>query len=339
MLLKRMSEASGLPGQEWEIRDIIKDELKARNIEFATDALGNVIAHVPGSGPKVMLAAHMDEVGLVITGFDRSGLLKLRVIGGIDERILVSKTVVIGKDKVKGVIGAKAIHLQEPEERERPLKVDSLFIDIGASSKEDAQKMVKLGDGAVFATGFEYFGDGMMKGKAFDDRSGCYMILESLAPQPKLDLYGVFTVQEEIGTRGAWVSAYSVAPDFAIVLECTSASDVPGTKEHEQSTELGKGPVISFMDQSMIANPAVLRFVLNAAEELGIDYQFKRAVVGGTDGGRISLTKEGIPTVVISLPCRYIHSTAGILCRKDLDNTIALVNGILRYLNERGLPM
>lgn len=343
MLLGRLSEAFGLPGQEDEVRAIIKEELSLRGVGFRADAIGNVITEptARGRGPRVMVAAHMDEVGLVITGFERTGLLRCKPIGGMDDRVLVSKTVNIGPDKVPGVIGAKAIHLQEPEERARAIKSDSLYIDIGVSSKEEAQKHVKLGDGAAFLTSYEEIGQGMAKGKAFDDRVGCALLLNLHSdPTPSgLDIYGAFTVQEEVGTRGAWVAAYSIDPDFAIVLECTSASDVPETLAHQCPSSLGKGPAISFMDSSLVVNPRAMRALVETAEESGVPFQLKQTTAGGTDGGRINTTRQGVPTVVISVPCRYLHSPVSLVSLADYEMAGRLLSAFLCRLGERGLPV
>lgn len=333
MLLKRLSEAFGPSGYEKDVRRVLQDELQNHVNEWQRDALGNLIAVKPAaSGPKVMLAAHMDECGLMISSIDSSGLLRFRKVGGLDDRVLVSKTVLIGDKRVPGVIGAKAIHLQRPEERSQVIPFRSLYIDIGAKKKEEAAAMVKVGDYVVFDTKFDTFGDGMVKGKAFDDRAGCTVLAEVLKEEYNVPVYGAFTVQEEIGLRGAGVAAYAVDPDLAIVLEGTTCSDTPGSEEHGDCTNLGGGPAISIMDSSVISNKKMVAELVRLAEENNIPYQFKRSVTGGSDAGRINQTKTGVPVVVISVPCRYIHSPVSVLQLSDLEYAIQLVKLFLRSI-------
>ena len=208
MLLKRLTEASGLPGMENEVRDIIRDEVKDIVDEMWTDALGNLITYKKGkeAGPAIMLAAHMDEVGLMITYIKDNGLLSFKPLGGVDPRVLVSKKVLIGSDKVPGVIGSKPIHLQQPNERKKAIPLKNLYIDIGAKDDKEAKKLVEVGDGAVFDTEFSEMGDGHAKGKAFDDRIGCSILIEMLKRDHNLPMFAVFTVQEEVGLRGASVA-------------------------------------------------------------------------------------------------------------------------------------
>lgn len=337
MLLKRLSEAFGVSGAEHEVRNILREELSQYG-EIKTDTLGNLFVDKKGSlSTKLMLASHMDEVGLMITGIDKNGWLKFNTVGGIDPRVLVSKTVVVGTEKIKGIIGSKAIHLQEPNERNIPLKIRNLYIDIGANDKSDAERMVRIGDYAVFDTEFEVYGDNKIKGKAFDDRVGCYIISTLLKKQYKLPITAAFTVQEEVGLRGSAVAAYSVNPDIAIVVEGTFASDVPDTDETKYCTTIGKGPAITFMDRTYIANRNILDRVTQIAEKYNIPYQFKKVASGGTDGGRIQLTREGIPTIVIAVPCRYIHSPVSIASLEDIKNTINLVDAIITDIQERGV--
>ncbi|TYP59862.1 M42 family metallopeptidase [Thermosediminibacter litoriperuensis] len=338
MLLKELTEAFGVSGAEDEVRNILKREIESL-AQFRTDALGNLLFEKPGKGkrPKIMLAAHMDEVGLMITSIGKNGWLKFDTVGGIDDRILVSKTVVIGPQKVKGVIGAKAIHLQEPKERETALKSKNLYIDIGAKDKEDAEKKVKVGDYAVFDSQFERIGSDLIKAKALDDRIGCYIITEILKKDYDLVISGAFTVQEEIGRRGSAAAAYAIEPDMAIVIEGTFAADVPENKEEGYSTTLGKGPAVTLMDKTYIADRRLVDRVLQVAERKGIPCQLRRTAFGGTDAGSIHTTKEGIPTIVISVPCRYIHSPAGLASLTDIQNAIDLIDALIIDFQERGL--
>lgn len=337
MLLKQLSDAFGVSGAENEVRDILRQDLS--NVgKTKTDALGNLFIEKTAKydKPSLMLCAHMDEVGLMIKYIENNGLLRFDTVGGIDDRILVSKNVIVGSDKIKGVIGAKAIHLQEPRERETPLKSKNLYIDIGAKNKEDAEKKVKIGDYAVFDTEFKAIDD-IIIGKALDDRIGCYVISEILKKTYDIPITGTFTVQEEIGLRGSATAAYAVNPDFAIVVEGTFASDVPDTKEEAYCTTMGKGPAITFMDRTYIAEKELINWVIKLAENHNIPYQYKRTAFGGTDGGRICTTRDGIPAIIFSVPCRYIHSPAAIADSQDIKHTIALIDVIIRNIKERGI--
>lgn len=333
MLLKRLSEAFGPSGYEQEVRTILQEELTDHVSEWQRDALGNLIAVKPAAdGPRVMVAAHMDEVGLMISHVDEAGLLHFHKVGGIDDRVLVSKPVLVGKERIPGVIGAKAIHLQRPEERTQVLPHRSLFIDIGAKNKDEALAKIKIGDYVIFDTKYGEFGVGLAKGKAFDDRAGCVVLTEILKDNYSFPLYGAFTVQEELGLRGAGVAAYAIEPDLAIVLEGTTCNDVSGIDEHEYSTVLGGGPSITFMDGTSIGNKAMIQELVRLAQENNIPYQFKRTLTGGNDAGRINVSRAGVPVVAVSMPCRYIHSPVSVLSLADLQNTLALVKLFLRSI-------
>ncbi|MCL4425400.1 MAG: M42 family metallopeptidase [Firmicutes bacterium] len=339
MLLKRLSEALGVSGNEHEVREIIKEAIKDQVDEIRVDTLGNLRA-VKGKGksPRVMVAAHMDEVGLMISWIEKSGLLRFRKVGGIDDRVLVSKTVLVGKDRIPGVIGAKAIHLQDPRERETPLKYEDLYIDIGAKSKEEAEKKVKLGDFAAFATCYEEFGQRKAKGKAFDDRVGCTVLMEALKGQYEFELNAVFTVQEEVGLRGAAVAAYDLDPQMGLVLEGTTCSDTPGTDPEGYATEVGKGPALSLMDASSIANKKMVQEMVRLAQENGLPYQFRRTTMGGNDAGRIHLTRQGVPSASLSVPCRYIHSPVSVISLDDLENAVKLLGLFLKTVEQGFRP-
>lgn len=338
MLLKKLSESPGVSSDEKEVRDLIKENLANNADEYWTDSMGNLIA-VKGKekkGPRVMLSAHMDEIGLMISKITDSGLLKFKPVGGIDQRVLVSKQVIVGSKKIPGVIGAKAIHLQKEDERDNPIPIEEMYIDIGTNSKEESEKIIEPGDFVVFNTKFSYLGTNHAKGKAFDDRVGCAVILELFKNQYEFPLYGVFAVQEEVGLRGAATAAYEINPDLAINIEGTSASDVPGTKEHGYSTTVGKGPAITLMDQSVISSKKIIQGLIKTAEKKNICYQFRRTNTGGTDAGMINLVKEGIPAVTVSLPCRYIHSPISIISLEDYKNMNYLLRAYLENLEEEG---
>lgn len=335
-ILKRLSEAIGVSGAEGEVRSHILDLIKPHVDDIKTDTIGNVIAIKKGTGSvdlTVMLDAHMDEVGLMVIGHNGDGMLRVAAIGGIDERILPGTRVLVGPKKLPGVIGAKPLHLLGEDERESVVKIDALRVDIGLESKGAAEGKAPLGTRIAFDTRYADLGT-VVRGKAFDDRAGCAVLVHILQSERlPFELVAAFTVQEEIGVRGAKVAAFTVSPDLAVVLEGTIADDLP--KEHDESptTELGKGPAISLMDKSAIYDARLNRWIVNTADALKIPYQFKQPGIGGTDGGTIHLSQEGVPTVALAVPCRYIHSPAALLYKRDYQNTIKLMRGALERLD------
>jgi len=341
MLLARLSEAGGISGQEAEVRALIRSEITPYVDDVKVDPIGNLIAVKRGrrKDRRVMLAAHMDEVGLMVVGIDSDGLLHVEAAGGVDPRVLVSKLVCVGADRRPGVIGSRPIHLLRAEDMDRATDMDSLYVDIGAKNKEDAEKLVKLGDQIIFATRCEPLGEGFLKGKAMDDRVGCYAIIEALKKQHDFDLIGAFTVQEEVGLRGAGVAAYQVKPDLALVLEGTTAHDLTETCEHAHSTVPGRGPAIVYRDASWVGDRRIVDRLIETAEAAGVPYQIKRTVTGGTDAGRIGPTESGVPVAVMSMPCRYIHSPVSVICADDLKNYVKLAGLFLDSIDERGLPV
>jgi tetrahedral aminopeptidase len=339
MLLRRLTEAHGVSGDEGEVRSILKEELEECVDKIYFDSLGTMYARKgTGKTPRIMVAAHMDEVGLMVTGFEKSGLIRIDKVGGIDNRVLPSKPVVVGPNRIPGVIGAKAIHLQKHNERKNVTNIDNLFIDIGTRSQDETEKLVKIGDYASFMAKTREIGQNCLSGKAFDDRAGCAILAEVLKDNFELELTGVFTVQEEIGLRGSGAAAYNVNPDAAIVIEGTTAWDVAGSKEATHSTRLGGGPAITLMDASYIAPKKMIDLLVSTAEKLAIPYQFRRLTTSATDAGKISQTYGGILTGVISVPCRYIHSPFSIINLEDWQNTLRLVKGVLKTIAEGGLP-
>lgn len=330
MLLKSLSELNGTSGAEGVVRNFLHQQIEPYVDTITVDKMGNLIATKNGylNGPKIMLAAHMDEVALMIVDITSDGFLKFRPVGGIDARILVSKPVQIN-DTIVGVIGAKAIHLQKLSERQKALPFDQLYIDIGAKSKEEASGKVKLGDYAYFIMKCEPFGEGLYKGKAFDDRVGCAILVEVLKKDYDTPLVAAFTVQEEVGLRGAKVAAYHTTPDFAIVIEGTVAADVSDREEEGWITELGQGPACSLMDRTTLYNPKLIQWVAELAREKGIPLQFRRGTSGGNDAGPIHVSKAGIPTIVLSVPCRYIHSFASVISVRDYTACLNLVDELL----------
>ncbi len=343
MLLEQLSNARGVSGNEAEVRDLLIDTIKPHVAEYRVDSIGNLITLKKAKGArgksalKVMIAAHMDEIGLIIVHHESNGHLRFRAVGGIDPRVLLSKVVLIGKDQIPGVIGVKPIHLLKKTELNQVIDIESMTIDIGAKSKEDAQSAVKIGDYATFATEFEKIGDGLVKGKAFDDRTGCSVLSEILKRDYPFDLYGVFTVQEEVGMRGARVAAHAVEPDIAFVLESTVCDDSPKKKDVSPTTRLGDGPAITVADRSFIADRRLLDLLVETAKENRIPFQFKQPMIGGTDAGRIHLTKEGVPSAAVAVPTRYIHSPVSLLSLQDYRNTVTLMTKTLLKLG-KGIP-
>ena len=275
-----------------------------------------------------MASVHMDEVGMLVLGILDNGLLAYTQ-RGIDPRVAVSKRVVVGKDRIPGVIGAKAIHLQSDEEFAHALPHDKLYVDIGAKDKADAEKYVKKGDPICFDVKFARFGDGLVRSKALDDRVGCMMVMELLKNDYDCDFYGVFTVQEEIGLRGANAAAYNVKPDVALILEGTTANDMPDV-EHGFVTKVGEGPAITFMDTGTIVRAPMLNALKAAACEAGITYQLRRGNTGGTDAGAIHKACAGAFAGGISVPCRYIHSPNSVASISDIENAYKLADAFLK---------
>ncbi|MDI3257086.1 MAG: M42 family metallopeptidase [Kyrpidia sp.] len=337
MLLRRLSEAAGPSGFEDEVRHVLIEELRPFARKMYTDALGNLFVETgpPHGGPRVMLAAHMDEVALMVVRIDDEGTLRFRPIGGIDERVLVSKPVRVGKDRIPGVIGSKAVHLQKPDERKHPFTMDELYIDIGAADGEQAREWVQIGDFAVFATDYEEFGERKAKGKAFDDRVGCAVLAELAKRSFQLPLVFVFTVQEEIGLRGAGPAAFRINPDLALVVEGTLCFDVPDAREEDAVTVQGRGPALTLLDRMTIAPEKLVRWMAGVAGERGIPYQWRRSGAGANDAGAIHVARRGILTGAVSVPVRYIHSPVQVVDLADYTNTIALLEAILRRLEER----
>jgi putative aminopeptidase FrvX len=337
MILKELSEAFGVSGNEDDVRAIVLDAVREHVDEVKVDALGNVLTFKRGTGRRrmrVMLDAHMDEVGLMVVGHDNDGFLQVRSVGGIDPRVLPGTLLQVGPERIYGVIGVKPIHLLK-ENADKAPKLEDLVVDVGAKSKDEARKLAPLGTYAAFATRFRELGP-TVRGKAFDDRAGCAVLVELLRGERfRFDLHAVFTVQEEVGLRGARVAAYAIEPDCAFALEGTVADDMPKDKDTSPTTELGQGPAITVMDRSFIADRRLVRLLTSTAGELGIPYQIKQPGIGGTDAGAIHLTREGVPSVTVAVPCRYIHSPVALLSLDDFNNTVRLMRASLARLTRR----
>lgn len=321
MLLKELCEADGVSGNEKAVRDILLREVQKSADDIKIDTMGNLIVYKKGecSDKRIMMSAHMDEVGFIITGITDDGYLRFDTVGGIDTRVIISKKVRIGKERVAGVIGMKAIHLQKASERESVPAIKDLFIDIGADSKSAAENMVHIGDYAAFDTDYAEFGNACIKAKAIDDRAGCAVLLDTLNRKCKYDRYICFLVQEEVGLRGAQIAAHQIKPDIALVLESTTCSDVYGSKEHEYATKLGGGAAVSFMDRSSIVDSNYRKWLYDSAVAAKIPVQYKKTTMGGNDAGAIYISGEGVKTASLSVPCRYLHSPAGVAAKSDID--------------------
>ena len=331
MLLKQLTEASGVSGNEKEVRNFIVQEIRDYVDTIVIDKIGNIIAHKKGkaNSKTLMISAHMDEIGLIVKDIDSSGLLKFMTVGGIDKRILVSKVVAIGEKNVMGVIGAKPIHLQKKEESTKALDIDSLYIDIGAKSQEDAEKIVNIGDYVSFHSQYEEFGDKLVKAKALDNRVGCSLLIELIKEIKDVNFYAVFTVMEEVGLVGAGPAAFSVEPDISIVIEGTVCYELSSLESHLMPTQLGKGPVISLVDSTTVYNPEFRKKIVEIADNNSIPYQFRKTSMGGNDSGKIHTIKVGSLATTISVPCRYIHSPNSVMSLYDYSNTYKLLKAIL----------
>ena len=340
-LMKELSLAPGISGCEEEVAKIIERELKdvADSIEY--DNMGNIIATKKGEkkAPKVMLAAHMDEIGLMVRYIDDNGFIKFSKIGGINDQMLMNQTVTIrssiGEDVI-GVIGSKPPHVTKPEEKNKVVKADDMFIDIGAKDKEDAEKMVRIGDAITFNALFAEYPNNLVMGKALDNRVGCYVMMEVLKRvETRATIYAVGTVQEEVGLKGARTSAFRLNPDLAIALDVTLSGDHPGIKPDEAPVVMGKGPAVILADASgrgILTLKSIKDLLLNAGEENDIPYQLEVSDGGTTDGTVINLTREGIPTGVLSVPTRYIHTPVSVCSMDDVESTIQLIVAAINSL-------
>lgn len=320
-MLKKLTEAFGPSGHEDEVREMIKSEMMHFCDELYEDSIGNLICHKKGAlvdGKSIMLTAHTDEVGFIISYVNNDGYLKFQTIGGIDPNVLVSKKVVIGENKICGVIGTKPIHQNKGNNEN--IKISDLYIDIGAKSKEDALKIINIGDYACFDSNYIEFGDGFVKAKALDDRVGCYVMINVAKRNPKADIYYVFAVQEEIGHRGVIIASKKIKPAFAIVLEGTTCSDVPGTDEFGFSTHIGRGASLSMRDGGCYSDVELTKDIIECARKHNIICQYKQTTLGGNDASAVQISNNGVKVAAISVPCRYIHSQSNVAKLSDIES-------------------
>lgn len=330
--LKTLCALSGPSSYEGPVRDYLCRRAEAAGAAARTDGMGNLICvkkGVKAAPNKLLLAAHMDEVGLMVRRITDDGYVKFACLGSIDRRVLIGKPVFLGKDRVPGVIGLKAIHLTTAEEEKNVPKLEDLFIDIGAKSREEAEKLTHIGDFAVFSDTITEFGRGLLKAKAVDDRIGCAVMIELLERELPMDVTFVFTVQEEVGTRGAMGAAFSVTPELALILEGTTAADGPATDAHRRVCYPGKGPVIPYMDGGTVYDRGLFELLRTLAGENGIPWQTKEYVSGGTDARVIQRTKTGVRVAAISAAVRYLHSPSSVAAIPDFEHIEALA---LRFI-------
>ncbi|OYT38097.1 MAG: peptidase M42 [Desulfurococcales archaeon ex4484_58] len=347
-LLKKLSTPVSPSGNEDFIRGIVVEEFKKTADQLWIDSLGNVVAVKKGSSEgKLMLAAHMDEIGLFISHIDDNGFLRVLPIGGLPPRSLILQRLLIKTREgkiIRGVIGLKPPHILKPEEMQKIPDIKDLFVDIGVSSKDEVEKLgVRIGDVAVFDREIVKLGEKRVTGRAIDDRSGLTVLLKAfeLIEKPEVDIYAVATVQEEVGLKGARTAAYSISPDAALALDVTIASDIPDTPSHQWYTRLGKGPAIKIADgrsaTGLIAHKGITDKLIEVAEKEKIPYQVEVAAGGTTDASIIALNKEGVPAGVLSIPARYIHSPVEVIDLEDLLNTIKLTKSFAEQASSEWL--
>lgn len=331
-MLKELCLLNGTSGDESKIRDFIIDKIKDK-CEYKTDALGSVIAFKKGlktPKSKVMLCAHMDEVGFIITSITDDGFLKFAPVGGIDANAVLTRRLTV--NGAVGVAGSKAVHLMSGEEKDSLPKFSDLLLDIGADSREEALKYAAPGDFAYFASDYYEFGNGFIKAKALDDRIGCMLLLELIDSELEYDTYFCFHVQEEVGLRGAGCTAFDVAPDVAVVLEATTAADIDGVEGAERCCLLGNGPVISYMDGRTVYDRMLYLNALKTAKENGITVQTKTKIAGGNDAGAVQTAAGGCRVCAVSLPCRYIHTGSSVVKKSDIEETRKFLKVFLNTL-------
>lgn len=335
--IKKLTEINAVSGNEKNIRKYIKEIIAPYADSVTTDTMGNVIAFKKGTAPSgktVVFNAHMDEVGFIITEIGDEGFLKFKSVGGIDERIMLAQKVLVGENAVPGVLGVKAVHLQSPSERQNVVREKDMYIDIGASTKEEAEKLVSKGDYVAFDSEYRELGDGLVKAKALDDRVGCAALCELIKKEYREDIYFCFGVQEEVGVRGATVMARRLNADIAVILEATTCSDIAGVKPHQFATVLGRGPVISIMDRGSISDKTLNKFICNIADDKKIQYQFKKSGMGGNDARAYQTSAKACKTAVISLPCRYIHSPVSCCKKTDIEEMMKLCNAVAEQIDK-----
>ena len=341
LLLKKILEAPGIPGYESQIAKIMQGELKKSCDEVGIDNFGNVIARKGKGKKKIMIAAHMDEVGFIVKHITKEGYINFIKVGGIDDRVLPAQRVVVKAKKGDcfGLIGTKPPHLQKEEDRKHPLKYEDMFIDIGCKNREEAEKRLEIGDAVIFEPNSGILNGKLYYGKAVDDRIGCFALIKIMEKlKTAAEIYAVATGQEEVGLKGARTSAFKIDPDFAIAVDTTIAGDTPQITERESSLKLGSGVAITIIEASgrgVIVNEKIKDLLINTAKANSIKYQIDVIEGGMTDGAMIYMNREGVPTGVLSIPTRYIHSSTGVFNIDDLNAAVELtVKAVQRFVKE-----
>lgn len=335
MDLKELTLLRGVSGNEQAVRRALMAACRPLCDDVALDKIGNVVARKRGREtgyPHVLLAAHMDEVGFIVMSVTDDGLLRIRPVGGIDPRVVISKRVLVGDQAVPGVIGAMAIHLQTAEDRRRVLQYDGIYVDIGAKTKEEAAKDCPPGSYVTFDTPYTPYGEGFVCAKALDDRVGCLNLLKVLEGTYPGDVTCLFTAQEEVGCRGAMGGAFGItpAPEVGLILEGTACNDLGDVPDPQKVCRAGEGVAVSFMDNASLACRPLYLKLLEVARERSIPHQIKQSVSGGNDSRAVQRTKAGIMTCVLSVPCRYIHSPSSAVCLQDVQAQLQLVQAFLK---------
>lgn len=323
-LVKKLTSIYGPAGNEELVSQAIREEIEPYVDEVKVDVMGNLIAIKKGNGngKRIMLAAHMDQIGLMVTHIDDKGFIRFTNLGGISVPNSINRRVMF-KDGLAGVIG-----YETEVDSWKDITLSKMYIDIGASSKEEAEKLVKIGDVAIYHPHFSESNGKYISG-AMDDRAGCALLVQTIkniSSTPN-DLYFVFTVQEELGLRGARTSAYALEPDLGIAVDVTATGDTP--KCRPMAVSLGKGPAIKIKDASVLAHPLVKELMISTAQKHGIPYQLEILEYGGTDSGAIHLSRGGVPSGVLSIPCRYVHSDSETIDASDMKNGVKLLTKIL----------
>ncbi|AQX53539.1 M42 family metallopeptidase [Priestia flexa] len=342
-MLKDLTDAKGIPGNEREPREVMKKYIESYADSISTDGLGSLIAKKVGDekGPKIMVAGHLDEVGFMVTQIDDKGFIRFQTVGGWWSQVMLAQrvTIVTRKGDITGVIGSKPPHILPAEVRKKTVEINDMFIDIGASSREEAMEWgVKPGDQIVPYFEFTVMNnEKMLLAKAWDNRIGCAIaidVLKNLKGQEHPNVvYGVGTAQEEVGLRGAKTSANLIQPDIAFGVDVGIAGDTPGVSEKEAASKMGDGPQIILYDASMVSHKGLRDFVTDVADEMNIPYQFDALSGGGTDSGAIHISANGVPALSITIATRYIHSHAAMLHRDDYENAVKLITEVIKKLD------
>ncbi|MBU5206802.1 M42 family metallopeptidase [Bacillus safensis] len=344
-MLKDLTDAKGIPGNERDVKKVMQTYIESYADEVSTDRLGSLIAKKEGNanGPKIMLAGHLDEVGFMVTKIDDKGYIRFQTVGGWWSQVMLAQrvTIVTKKGEITGVIGSKPPHVLSPEARKKSIEITDMFIDIGASSKEQAMEWGVLpGDQIVPYFEFTVMNDEkMLLAKAWDNRIGCAVAIDVMKNLHNAEheniAYSVATVQEEVGLRGAKTAAATIQPDIGFAIDVGVAGDTPGITEKEATSKLGKGPTIVVFDASMVSHKGLRDFVVQTADELNIPYQYDSMPGGGTDAGGIHLTGHGVPSLSIGIPSRYIHTHAAMIHRDDYENAVKLLTEVIKRLDQK----